>query len=84
MVLPLCFHIDLAVSKPIDSFIYSWYSEVPQIPDLVGIHFIHFVEHSLDSFNLNLNVIQWVPSLGWEDPLEKEKATHSSIVACLE
>ena len=23
----------------------------------------------------------WVPSLGWEDPLEKEKAPHSSIVA---
>ena len=23
----------------------------------------------------------WVPSLGWEDPLEKEKATHFSILA---
>ena len=23
----------------------------------------------------------WVPSLGWEDPLGKEKATHSSILA---
>ena len=23
----------------------------------------------------------WVPSLGWDDPLEKEKATHSSILA---
>ena len=23
----------------------------------------------------------WVRSLGWEDPLEKEKATHSSILA---
>ena len=23
----------------------------------------------------------WVPSLGREDPLEKEKATHSSILA---
>ena len=23
----------------------------------------------------------WVQSLGWEDPLEKGKATHSSIVA---
>ena len=22
----------------------------------------------------------WVKSLGWEDPLEKEKATHSSIL----
>ena len=24
----------------------------------------------------------WVQSLGWEDLLEKEKATHSSILAC--
>ena len=23
----------------------------------------------------------WVPSLGWEDPMEKAKATHSSILA---
>ena len=23
----------------------------------------------------------WVPSLGWQDPLEKRKATHSSILA---
>ena len=31
----------------------------------------------------NLPVMQetWVQSLGWEDPLEKEMATHSSILA---
>ena len=23
----------------------------------------------------------WVQSLGWEDPLQKEKATHSNILA---
>ena len=23
----------------------------------------------------------WVQSLGWEDPLEEDKATHSSILA---
>ena len=23
----------------------------------------------------------WFPSLGWEDPLEKEMVTHSSILA---
>ena len=23
----------------------------------------------------------WVPSLGWEDPLEKEMATHSNTLA---
>ena len=26
----------------------------------------------------------WVQSLGWEDPLEKEMATHSGILAQLE
>ena len=25
--------------------------------------------------------MMWVQSLGWEDPLEKEMATHSSILA---
>jgi len=31
----------------------------------------------------NLPAMQetWVPSLGWEDPLEKEMATQSSILA---
>ena len=30
----------------------------------------------------NLSAMQetWVPSLGWEDTLEKEMATHSSIL----
>ena len=27
------------------------------------------------------NAGDWVLSLGWEDPLEKEMATHSSILA---
>ena len=32
----------------------------------------------------NLPVMRetWAQSLGWEDPLEKEMATHSSILAC--
>ena len=31
----------------------------------------------------NLPAVQemWVPSLGWRDPLEKEMATHPSILA---
>ena len=31
----------------------------------------------------NLPAMQetWLPSLGWEDPLEKGKATHSSVLA---
>ena len=31
--------------------------------------------------NLPLMWETWVRSLGWEDPLEKGKATHSSILA---
>ena len=31
--------------------------------------------------NLPAMLDTWVRSLGWEDPLEKEKATHSSILA---
>ena len=33
--------------------------------------------------NLPAMLETWVRSLGWEDPLEKEMATHSSIL-CLE
>ena len=31
--------------------------------------------------NLSAKQEMWVQSLGWEDPLEKEMATHSSILA---
>ena len=31
--------------------------------------------------NLPAMPVTWVQSLGWEDPLEKAKATHSSILA---
>ena len=31
--------------------------------------------------NLPAKQETWVQSLGWEDPLEKGKATHSSILA---
>ena len=31
--------------------------------------------------NLSAMRETWVRSLGWEDPLEKGKATHSSVLA---
>ena len=31
--------------------------------------------------NLPARQKTWVQSLGWEDPLEKEMATHSSVLA---
>ena len=27
------------------------------------------------------NAVTWVESMGWEDPLEEEMATHSSVLA---
>ena len=37
--------------------------------------------HSSDGKESTSNVETWVQSLGWEDPLEKGKAIHSSILA---
>ena len=45
---------------------------------------VHLVKASLVAQLVkNMLAMQetWVRSLGWEDPLEKGKATHSSIVA---
>ena len=43
------------------------------------------VYHRIPSGSLVKNLPEmhetWVRSLGWEDPLEKEMATHSSILA---
>ena len=36
---------------------------------------------SLGAVSKESNWETWVLSLGWEDPLEKEMATHSSILA---
>ena len=47
-------------------------------------HFLSCVWASLVAQRLKcLPAMQetWVQSLGWEDPLEKEMATHSSILA---
>ena len=51
----------------VDLCIYCYYLGVPFVTQLIK----------------NLPAIQetQVPSLGWEDPLEKGKATHSSILA---
>ena len=39
-----------------------------------------FTQVALMVKNLTVQVT-WVPSLGWEDPLEKEMATHSGTLA---
>ena len=45
--------------------------------------YIHMWGFSGGSVIKNLLAVQemWVPSLGWEDPLKKKMATHSSIFA---
>ena len=38
-------------------------------------------ESAYNSWDIARDQETWVPSLGWRDPLEKEMATHSSILA---
>ena len=47
------------------------------------IKIIQFHLHNVAQLVKNPPAMQetWVQSLGWEDPLEKGKATHSSILA---
>ena len=46
-------------------------------------HLLDFPVNSDGKKKKNLSAMQktWVRSLGWEDPLEKGMATHSSILA---
>ena len=46
------------------------------------MRWLNSISHSTD-MNLSLPAVQetWVPSLNREDPLEKEMATYSSILA---
>ena len=48
-----------------------------------GKHFEHLCASLVAQSVKNLSAVQetQVPSLGWEDPLEKEMATQSSILA---
>ena len=44
---------------------------------------IHIADQAYGSDGKNLPAMQeiWIPSLGWEDTLEKRMVTHSSILA---
>ena len=50
---------------------------------LIYIFFLLLWAFLVSQLVRNLPAIQetWVQSLGWEDPLKKGKATHSSILA---
>ena len=51
--------------------------------DLLNIVYAGFQASLVAQLVKNPPVLQesWVQSLGWEDPLEKGKATHSNILA---
>ena len=54
----------------------AWYSQLfKYFPQFVVIYTVQMVN------NLPAMWETWVPSLGWEDPLEKGIATHSNILA---
>ena len=46
---------------------------------LLMVHSFPCVAQAIKNLSAMQNI--WVQSLGWEDPLEKEMATHSSILA---
>ena len=51
---------------------------------IYNVHYIYTGKGFPDvSLAINSPAVQetWIQSLGWEDPLEKEMATHSSILA---
>ena len=62
-------------------------SSIPGLGRSAGEGIFYPLEYSwaslLTQLVKNLPAMQetWVQSLGWEDPLEKGKATHSSIMA---
>ena len=61
------------------SISYSWNHTRDSLFRLVYFHWASLVAQRLKRLPLIRET--WVRSLGWEDPLEKEMATHSSILA---
>ena len=76
---------NLLLSKPqksvfldkLDSFFV-----VNSLSNFYPIPTIPFLRYSFSLVRKNLPAVQetWVQSLGWEDPLEEEMATHSSML----
>ena len=57
--------------------VVSWVRKIPFHPlQYFGASFVAQLVKNLPAMQET-----WVWSLGWEDPLEKEKAAHSSILA---
>ena len=70
----------------------QWEAHAPQLtPTLQLEKSSHSIKDPASHKLINLKKIfqlmqetqeTWVPSLGWEDPVEEEMAAHSSILAC--
>ena len=65
----------------------GWGGQCASVSSLMTIEFLEYLKTEGTSLvaqtvkNPPAMQEMWVLSLGWEDPLEKGKATHSSILA---
>ena len=59
-----------------------FYHFLIELFDFVTVEFLSVRDSNVAQLVKNLPATweTWVQSLGWEDPLEKAKATHSSIL----
>ena len=60
-----------------------WSRDKPKCHDLGHLVILGFPGSSAGKRNLPAMQETWVLSLGWENPLEKEMASHSSILIYL-
>ena len=62
----------------------NWFLFSEILSKYIILELSQFIHSLVAQMVKNLPTVKetWVQSLGWEDPLEKEMATHSSILAC--
>ena len=58
--------------------LFKWQSSIPPSFDIFGVARTSLVAQMVKRLSTVRET--WVHSLGWEDPLEKEMAIHSSIL----
>ena len=75
--LTICFTYFMYISILLELFFVFFFFPLPML--YLELELTSLIAHLIK----NLPAMQetWVRSLGWEDPLEKEMATHSTILA---